>query len=146
MHRARYTLLVIALICTGCASTPLGDSTGEFSATTGIISRPNDTPVNLDIVTSVIPLNADGTMPRMAVHVKRSKATAFLLSYRVYRRVQGSDAYALTETSPVWRIVSSAFIRPDFLDGTFVGAYRFAIFIDERPWRVVEFTVVPHGT
>ena len=124
----------------------LAESPEEFIATTGIVSHPNQHPLILDIVTNVIPLNPDGTMPRMAVHVRRSRAEPFELSYRVYRRVRGSDTYALTETSPVWSIEKGALIRPDFADGVLLGEYRFAIFIDRHPWRVVEFKVVPNGT
>jgi len=151
MYPARHILMVTVLACAACAGAPERDATGEFSATTGIISRPNDTPANLDIATNVIPLDEDGIMPRMAVHVKRSRPKDFVLSYRVYRRVQGSKAYVLTETSPLWLIrghgdSADAFIAPDFLDGILVGEYRFAIFIDQKPWRVVGFKIVPHGT
>ena len=150
MGCTRYVLLLVVLTYMGCASAPQGGSSDEFSSTIGIASHPNDTPLTLDIVTNVIPLNVDGTMPRMAVHVKRSSAEEFMVSYNVYRRVRGSHSYALTETSPVWRIhagaaSADAFIRPDFRDGTFVGEYRFEIFIDRRPWRTVKFKVIPHG-
>lgn len=151
MYPARHVLMVTVLAFAGCVGAPERDATVEFSATTGIISRPNDAPDNMDIATNVIPLDEHGMMPRMAVHVKRSRPKDFILSYRVYRRVQGSEAYVLTETSPLWLIrgrgdSADAFINPDFIDGTFVGEYRFAIFINQKPWRVVEFKVVPHGT
>lgn len=60
------------------------------------------------------------------------------MSYNVYRLVQGSNSYTLTETSPLWRIhagamSADAFIRPDFPDGTLIGKYRFEIFIDQKP-------------
>lgn len=150
MFRMRYIILSVVLTCGGCASAPNGKSKDEFTVTVGIVNSREDTPKVLEIVTNVIPLNGDGTMPWMAVQVKRSKHKDFLLSYRVYRRVEGSDAYSLTETSPIWRIHadsgSGGIIRPDFLDGVYVGEYRFAIFIDKRLWRAVEFKVVPHGT
>jgi hypothetical protein len=160
MDRARYILLFITLAYLGCASAPPPSTqpanappahpADEFSSTIGIASHPDDKPLVLDVLTHVIPLNADGTMPRMAVHVKRSPAKEFLISYIVYRRVQGSDAYELTEESPLWRIhpgavSSDAMIRPDFRDGIFVGEYRFEIFVDQSPWRTVEFKIIPYG-
>jgi hypothetical protein len=151
MFRIRCILLVCVLAFSGCVSATHVEPTDEFSATTGIVTRPNQKPFIVDLVTNVIPLNSDGTMPQMAVDVRRSKPAAFLLSYKVYRRVQSTGAYALTETSPLWRIharesSAEAFIFPDFVDRIFVGEYRFAIFINQMPWRVVEFKVVAHGT
>jgi hypothetical protein len=150
MDWTRRILPCIVLAYMGCASVPQKGLTDDFSSTIGIASHPNDTPLDLDILTSVIPLNADGTMPRMAVHVKHSNPKEFLVSYNVYRLVQGSNSYALTETSPLWRIhagamSADAFIRPDFPDGILIGKYRFQIFIDQKPWRTVEFKVIPHG-
>lgn len=143
---ARYAVvLVAAWVCVACASTPETESVNEFCATTGIITQPKISPFVIDITTNIIRLNKDGTMPRMAVHVHRSMARPFIISYRVYRRVRGSDRYVLTETSPLWRVNQDAFIRPDFTDGVFLGEYRFAISINLRPWRVVEFRVVQSG-
>jgi hypothetical protein len=145
MNRARHAVLLVVLLCGACTSTPNTAPIDEFSATTGIISHPESAPLVVDKITNVILLNQDGTMPRMAVHVHRSVDQPFSLGYRVYRRVRGSDAYVLTEQSPFWRIHRDAFVRPDFIDHIFLGEYRFAIFINQQPWRVVEFKVVGSG-
>ena len=149
MSWARRILPFIVLVYMGCTSAPQRGHADEFSATIGIASHPNETPLKLDILTSTIALNVDGTIPRMAVHVKRSRPEEFLVSYKVYRFVQVSNSYALTETSPLWRIhagamSADAFIRPDFSDGTLIGKYRFEIFVDQKSWRTVEFKVIPH--
>jgi hypothetical protein len=90
-------------------------------------------------------------MPRIAAHVTSTDNKPFLLSYIVYRRDRASGEYVKTETSPLWRIDANppppaAMIRPDFLDGVFIGEYRFEIFLDERYRSTVYFSVVPSGT
>lgn len=102
----------------------------------------------MDRPTKVIPLHSDGTIPRIAADVKRSVDQPSILSYLVYRAEPGTDQYIETEKSDTWRIrghdrrMPEAFIRPDFPGGVVPGAYRFAIFIDQKLQKVVSFDIV----
>jgi hypothetical protein len=101
-----------------------------YSIVFGIVTKADQRPLVVDRITDVIPLNPDGSMPRIAAHVTSTDNKPFLLSYIVYRRDRASGEYVKTETSPLWRIDAnppppSAMIRPDFLDGVFIGEYRF---------------------
>ncbi|MEZ5501071.1 MAG: hypothetical protein R3E77_16765 [Steroidobacteraceae bacterium] len=145
-------MVAIACLClSACASAPQPEVNARYSVVFGIVSKPDQKPLVVDRITDMIPLNSDGSMPRIAARVEAPDAAPFLLSYVVYRRDTASGKYVQTETSPTWRIKSNpppatAFIRPDFLDGVFLGKYRFEIFVNERLDSTLHFSVVPSGT
>jgi hypothetical protein len=135
-------------ILASCATTPVVSNKPEYEITFGIVTRPDRVPVVMDQPTRTIPLHADGTIPRIAADVKRSRDEPFLLSYVVYRKDPDTGRYVEIERSDTWRIRSlqgrmpEAFIRPDFRDGVTLGQYQFAISIDQKLERTVTFEIV----
>jgi hypothetical protein len=139
---------IATAILASCATTPVVSNRPEYEITFGIITRPDHVPVVMDQPTRTIPLHADGTIPRIAADVKRSRDEPFLLSYVVYRKEPDTGRYVEIERSDTWRIKSlqgrmpEAFIRPDFRDGVTSGQYQFAISIDQKLERTVSFEIV----
>jgi hypothetical protein len=118
----------------------------RYSVVFGLLHDPHKS-LKVDEETDVIALRADGSMPFMGANIDSSGSDPFLLSYKVYRRIRGSEEYELTETSKPFRIVpkgnSKTLIAPDFLDGVLLGDYRFDIFVNSDPTFSIRFSVVP---
>lgn len=143
-----FLVSIVTAILASCAATPVASNKPEYEITFGIVKRPDRIPMVMDEPTRTIPLHADGTIPRIAADVKRSRDEPFLLSYVVYRKAPDTGRYVEIERSDTWRIKSlhgrmpEAFIRPDFRDGVTSGQYQFAISIDQTLVRTVSFEIV----
>jgi hypothetical protein len=144
-----FVFSIATAILTSCATTPVAPNKPEYEITFGIVTRPDHIPMVMDQPTQTIPLHVDGTIPRIAADVKRSRDEPFLLSYVVYRKEPDTGRYVEIERSDMWKIKSlqgrmpEAFIRPDFHDGVKSGQYQFAISIDQKLKQTVSFEIVP---
>jgi len=81
----------------------------------------------------------------IGARIVRGTQGAYRLSYQVLKKSTQSGSYIVVEKSQVWGIPADVesrggvFIGPDFPGGASSGQYEFAVYIDDRLVKTINF-------